>query len=108
MDLPGGEIEQTETPESALVREINEEIGLDLSQAEFKLIYASTMPHEGVIAIRLVYYLRTSEKPKIHLSWEHDQSLWCSVVEAEKLLPRGKYKQQALAFLLENKVIEDL
>lgn len=52
--LPGGHLEDLETPEWAVVREVKEETGLDITVA--KLLYAGTDPLGNHVSIYLCNY----------------------------------------------------
>lgn len=81
-DLPGGIIEDGETFEDGVTREIKEETGLDIAAASLTLIYTLTHDFFGKPVSRLIYAVRLDgERPSIKLSWEHNESHWEPVSE---------------------------
>lgn len=109
MDLPGGIIEDREDPARALLRELDEETGLQIEAEKIKLAYSETEVHEGQNAVRLVYVARLFEPAKqVTLSWEHDAFQWAAIAQAVEALPAKNYKRRALAYLIEQHILEDL
>ena len=74
----GGRIEFGETSIQACVREIREEIGLDLSPKKLKLIEIREHPHHSlnVHGVQFIYTASISEKEKITINDESDEYGW--------------------------------
>ncbi len=80
-DIPGGGVEQDESPINTVIREVKEEVGLDISNPT--IFYINSINTEGY-RIRLLFYTKCDPK-KITLSFEHDQYKWVSIDEFTKL-----------------------
>lgn len=85
-EFPGGKIEFGEELEGALVREIQEEVGLVVTVE--KLLYATTFKtDEERQVIVLGYLCRNSLKDKkVTLSKEHIEYQWATKEQVKKLL----------------------
>lgn len=85
-DLPGGVIEDKESIEQGLVREILEETGLSVPAESLKLVYSFTRSLFGWSVNRLLYAVRIAETaPEIAISWEHDDYSWKPIDELSGL-----------------------
>jgi 8-oxo-dGTP pyrophosphatase MutT (NUDIX family) len=87
-DLPGGEVEEDETPEAGVLRELKEETGIDLSENDLKLVEVLDDKHNK----RFVYFAECSD-PEIVLSWEHDKLWWKTADEVLEMIIREPYPQ---------------
>ena len=94
LDLPGGTIELGETPEQTLIRELNEEVGIDVTNYElfdansvvFEWIHKEELEkvhHLGIFYKILDYNNEILEKIKI--DEKNDDSLGARFYEIDKL-----------------------
>jgi len=78
-DLPGGIVEDGEEPLAGLVREIREELNVDVPPQKFAKIYQKSRetdyPHAKYITADALYQVKIPEfhPDKIRLSWEHEK-----------------------------------
>ncbi len=101
--VPGGSIEALESPLEGCVREIKEEIGLDIPELKFLGIqYNRNLSDEGELydSIQCTFYggiLTEGQTSKIILQKEElEEYKFCSIEEALKLLrPRLSYRIRA-------------
>ena len=73
IDLPGGELEHDESPESGLAREIIEETGLVVRLTSDDLIH-SWRSFFG--ATHMLYEVSVSTEVAVQISWEHESFVW--------------------------------
>lgn len=76
--LVGGKIEKNESPEEAMVREVNEETGLNIKKFKFKKIIKT----DNVIEY---LYLSLSDENEIKLNGEHSKYKWYNYDEIKHL-----------------------
>ncbi|MGV3466310.1 MAG: NUDIX hydrolase [Heyndrickxia sp.] len=81
----GGKIEFGEDLESALKREVMEEVGLEI-QIE-QILYATTFQTSPTRQVVIITYLCSCDKYDIILSNEHSDYLWASYDELKAYLP---------------------
>ena len=83
----GGKVEEGETLEEAVIREVSEETGLSVLPE--RLLYASLDDLNGEKHIFIVYLCLTSEENVILSSDEHTEYRWVDKDECKKLLCGG-------------------
>lgn len=76
MDFVGGSIDPGESPTEAVLREIAEEVGLNITEKDVALVYSATDFYEEVNRVRFLYVGTISGDPTITLSDEHDKYEW--------------------------------
>ncbi|KXX70988.1 8-oxo-dGTP diphosphatase MutT [Flammeovirga sp. SJP92] len=79
-EFPGGKVENSESNEEALVREIKEELGVKIAVGEF---IHSCQHDYGNTVIELIVYFSKINEGSIHLN-EHIDMEWISVEELEQ------------------------
>jgi mutator protein MutT len=88
-ELPGGRLERGESPEQCLLREVREEVGLEVAIERLLDARAAT-PAPGKEVFVLVYRCRLAAAGVPVLSSEHRQAGWFSLAEMDSLvLPDG-------------------
>lgn len=93
-DLPGGTIEPGERIEEGLLREVQEETGLQLSPGKLQLGYCFTrLGDDGVSNSFLLFTAETSGEATITLSWEHESYQWMTAKEVLDLSIRSPYPE---------------
>ncbi len=99
-DIPGGRLQKNETLNDALVREVNEEIGLENIPSIEPFIMALTdirVPVQNSDAglIFSVFLIRIAKAFTPQLSSEHIHFEWCSLLEGSEKL-KTRYPQELL------------
>ncbi|MBM3256724.1 MAG: NUDIX domain-containing protein [Candidatus Liptonbacteria bacterium] len=96
--VPGGGIEQGESKEVALVREVNEETGIDISSAKIEFIgedrgeSEKTLRESGErVLVKMHFYnykaslSKNSEEIEVKLNAEFSESRWATIADLPNL-----------------------
>ncbi|MEX0786328.1 MAG: NUDIX domain-containing protein [Dehalococcoidia bacterium] len=78
--FPGGGLEEDETPEEGIRREIQEETGLEVENLRLFRIWPSRQP-DGAPALALTYTCDVPPGTEPVLNFEHSEHLWISAQE---------------------------
>ncbi|MBC7753477.1 MAG: (deoxy)nucleoside triphosphate pyrophosphohydrolase [Moraxellaceae bacterium] len=82
-EFPGGKVEQGETLESALVREIQEELSLSIDVKRLQFLSRNTHQYlTKLIDISFFLYQVSQEIPVVLV--DHDDFVWCDVDDLSK------------------------
>lgn len=86
-DLPGGILEDGESLLEATLREVSEEVGLDIDAASVRQVYSSTeySTHGTHYAL---FVVKLPSNPSITISWEHTAYTWLDRVD---FLEKARY-----------------
>lgn len=78
-DVPGGRMEANETPQEALMREVHEEIGLEIDPALAQPFHVGLWGVGGDIVnnpVIGIFYIVPIEQTEVTLSAEHSEMIW--------------------------------
>jgi 8-oxo-dGTP diphosphatase len=81
-EFPGGKIEKNETPEQALARELDEELGIEAEVGQLKLASTHTYGDTGIVILFYEVLFWKREPRTIH----HMELRWVTPDELKKLL----------------------
>lgn len=83
---PAGKVEEGESIENALQREVEEETGLRVSKKDFKFKESFNVVHNETSFIYYLYHLYMDKEPEIKISHsEHRAYIWSTPQDALKL-----------------------
>lgn len=88
-DLPGGTLENGEEPLGAMIREVQEEAGVDINPTLAKRLYIGKEYSKSGTEYSL-YIAKLSERPTITMSWEHSSYEWLSKDEFQSRAKSAK------------------
>lgn len=89
-DFPGGTIEPGEDIGTGMSREIFEEAGIHIDQADLRLFYGRTLAYDTFTVTKLMYWARV-DSSTVKLSFEHDDFHWATVEDALREFPHPVY-----------------
>ena len=85
-DLPGGTLEGKETSLETMLREVKEEIGVDIDKNLAKEVYSGTGYSNNGTHYSL-FIAKLDKQPEITISWEHSSYEW---IDYDELLKKSK------------------
>lgn len=103
-DFPGGGIDKGETPDQAVIREIHEEIGVVIPEANINLMYTTTHYYDHGSTIRFVFVGKLSGDENIKLSFEHDTYQWFPIQEGLAAFDHPVYVD-AIKYLVDHNLL---
>ena len=105
-DLPGGIVDAGEPENLGVIREVQEECGIDLDPAKIQLAYAETAydEKENKSVTKLLYVTHLYNTPAVKLSWEHSDYKWVSVAELQNINMRPFFNR-AIQYVIAHKII---
>ncbi len=105
-DLPGGIVDPGESEQFAVIREMQEECGIDLNASKVRLAYTETAYYEkeNKSVTKLLYATHLDDTPSITLSWEHGAYKWVSFDELQTINLRPFFNE-AVRYLVVNSII---
>lgn len=80
-EFPGGKIEQGESPEEALKRELQEELGVEAEVGELRLVHTHSYGERGVLLLFYDVNFWKGEPKTVY----HDDLRWVDAEELEKI-----------------------
>jgi 8-oxo-dGTP diphosphatase len=109
-DLPGGGVEHGEEPGEAIVREVQEETGIQLSHQDIQVLYATTMFLRERSWPTLLYVARLHENtPAVQLSYEHKAFEWAPLDRLAEVEPQiAPTYREALDYIRTNGILDDI
>lgn len=81
-EFPGGKVEAVETFEQALIREIKEELNLNIEVKEYLFTVKHTYPDFHIELATFMCVTKTIEELALN---EHQDVQWCAIDELEQL-----------------------
>lgn len=105
-DLPGGIVDAGEPEHLGVIREVQEECGIDLDPAKIQLAYTETAydKKENKSVTKLLYITHLDNTPAVTLSWEHSDYEWVSIAELHNIDLRPFFNR-AIQYAIERKII---
>ena len=96
--IPGGFVEYGESLEAALVRELEEELNLEIAEPEYLASYGSRYPYRDVLYFPSVAYFTCRVEDVSHMRASDD-------IDQYRLIPPAQLIQEELAFAADGKAL---
>ncbi len=81
-EFPGGKVRENETTQEALIRELKEELAIEVTVGE--LLCTGTFTNQGTQYKLLAYSITIENPTRIH-SHEHQETAWVSMADLKRL-----------------------
>lgn len=83
--VPGGGIEIGETPEEGVIREVFEETGIVIEKSSLQVVGKFYIQKPYISYVYYLFRVHMETRPEVHLSDEHTDYQWATVLEAEQM-----------------------
>ena len=105
-DLPGGIVDEGESEQAAVIREVHEECGITLDPRSVQLAYSETTHYEkeNKSVTKLFYVAYIEEVSSVTLSWEHSDYKWVALNKLHTIDVRPFFNE-AIKYSIQNKLI---
>ena len=106
-DLPGGVVDSGETAHDAVVREVYEETGIQVSKDLVHLAYTKTdfFSQENKSVSKFLYIIYLATMPAVSISWEHAAYQWVKLDELPEIDLRP-FCNEAVAYCFSNYLLK--
>lgn len=94
-DLPGGLVDPGESDRDGVIREIQEETGIDIDPNEAIPVYSKTefYSDENKSVTKHLFVVNLDSIPTVQLSWEHSAYQWVALEELQNSILRSFYDE---------------
>lgn len=99
-DLPGGTLEEGESPVLTMIREVDEEAGIKVSESAVAEIYEGT-EYSAHHTHYSLYTVRLATRPPVVMSWEHSAYEW---LDREVFLEKTKSANDTFMYMVHDQI----